>query len=115
MSVRAWIKFSTKVFYTNSYTLLYHRLQCTSCGVDANCSIIHPIAVGVPQESTVDLLLYLIYTNDLLVLPPVTIPLIADDTMYHYSSMFPRYAAVVVQRQLASRLAAKMEHGSQHE
>ena len=44
--------------------------------------------------------LYLVYTNDLPVLPGVTLSLFADDAMYHCSSLSPRFASTQLQRQL---------------
>ena len=72
---------SSTVFFPRSY--LSDRTFRVS--VDGYCSTVRPVAAGVPQGSVLGPVLYLVYTNDLPVLPGVTLSLFADDAMYHLS------------------------------
>ena len=87
---------SSIVFFLLSY--LSDRTFRVS--VDGTCYAVRPVAAGVPQGSVLGPVLYLVYTNDLPVLPGVTLSLFADDAMYHYSSVSPRFASTQLQRQL---------------
>ena len=68
---------SSLVFFLRSY--LSDRTFRVS--VDGTCSAVRPVAAGVPQGSVLGPVLYLVYTNDLPVLPGVTLSLFADDAM----------------------------------
>jgi hypothetical protein len=58
------------------------------------------VLAGVPQGSCLAPTLYLIYTNDILVLARASAALFVDDTMFYTSNHSPNFARIQFERQL---------------
>lgn len=68
--------------------------------VEGQLSTTRGIEAGVPQGSVLGPVLYLVYTNDMPVVPRVTLSLYADDALFVCRSATPTQAAIYLQRQL---------------
>ncbi|XP_016664374.2 uncharacterized protein LOC100161354 isoform X2 [Acyrthosiphon pisum] len=59
-----------------------------------------PILSGVPQGSCLSPTLFLIYTNDIPLIPKANLALFADDTMFSAQNHNARWAAFILQKQV---------------